>query len=173
MTLVFPLPAPANTRRGPSVWRTAARCAGLRLESGEDGERVMRHIVAARPGSCGGIFSAERIARMRSFRYPGITRARFWILADSGRRAGRIAWTHEEFPARCEHSQHRQQKPAEGAAAGIGHQDRDRSLVRRQRTVQGFVGERIHARELAVWSVLERAGSSVLQDHGAMSGLRQ
>src|SRR5581483_7233243 len=29
MTRVFPLPAPARTRSGPSVWSTASRCAGL------------------------------------------------------------------------------------------------------------------------------------------------
>src|SRR4051794_31915654 len=35
MTRVFPEPAPARTRHGPSRWWTAASCAGLRVAGGD------------------------------------------------------------------------------------------------------------------------------------------
>src|SRR5262245_12980141 len=36
MTRVFPEPAPARMRSGPSIWRTASRCSGFKPCSGSN-----------------------------------------------------------------------------------------------------------------------------------------
>src|SRR5690348_2763878 len=38
MTRVFPEPAPARMRRGPSIWSTASRCSGFRFERKDIGD---------------------------------------------------------------------------------------------------------------------------------------